>query len=217
MTRHPGSRPRLLLADDHALVAEGLRSMLAPKFDVVGVVEDGRTLVQVAEELKPDVILVDISMPQLNGIEAARRLKKALPKTKLIFVTMHEDATFVTEALRAGASGYVVKKAAPQELVAAIQEVLRGRTYVTSLVTKGLVDTLLAHRPPAGTFGRLTPRQREVLQLVAEGRSIKEIAGILNLSPRTVEFHKCALVRALGVRTTAELTAYAIRHGIAAG
>ncbi len=203
-----------MLADDHALVLGGIKGMLESSYDVVGVAEDGRQLVRAAEELKPDIILLDISMPQLNGIEVARRLAKSLPDTKLIFVTMHADATFVTAALKAGASGYVIKKSAPRELVKAIEEVRRGRTYVTPLVTRGFVDSVLAPYESSETFGRLTPRQREVLQLVAEGHSIKEIAARLFISPKTVEFHKSRIMKALGLRNTAELVKYALKHGI---
>ena len=203
-----------MLADDHALVLGGLRSMLEAKFDIAGVAEDGRTLLRAAEQLKPDVILLDISMPQLNGIEVARRLSKSLPKSKLIFVTMHADATFVTEALRAGASGYVVKKSAPKELMTAIEEVLQGRTYVTPLVTKGFLESVLPRHVLLEQTGRLTPRQREVLQLVAEGQSVKEIADGLFIAPKTVEFHKARIMQALGLHSTAQLVKYAIKHRI---
>jgi len=213
--RHSAKRPRLMLADDHQLVLGGLRSLLEAKFDVIGVAGDGRSLVRRAERLKPDIVLLDISMPKLNGIEAARMLSKSLPESKLIFVTMHADATFVSEALKAGASGYVIKRAAPEELVAAIDEVWRGRTYITPLVTKGFVDSVLAPHSSGEPFGRLTERQREVLQLVAEGQSVKETAATLHIAPKTVEFHKSNIMRALGLRSTAELVKYAIKHGIA--
>jgi DNA-binding NarL/FixJ family response regulator len=154
-------------------------------------------------------------MPQLNGIEAARILSKSLPKAKIVFVTMHSDATFVNEALKAGASGYVLKRSAPEELVTAIEEVLRGRMYITPLVTRGFVDSVLPPYSSGEPFGRLTGRQREVLQLVAEGQSIKTIAATLLITPKTVEFHKANLMRALGLRSTAELVKYAIKHGIA--
>jgi DNA-binding NarL/FixJ family response regulator len=211
---HPIKRARLLLADDHLLVAAGLRSMLESKFDVVGMADNGRALVQAAEQLRPDVILLDISMPELNGIEAARKLRKLVPNAKLIFVTMHTDATFVTEAMRAGGSGYVAKQSAPTELVTAVEEVLRGHTYLTPLVTKDFVGHTLTTRSPAAPMGGLTPRQREVLQLVAEGRCAKEIAERLSVSPKTVEFHKSNILRVLGLRTTADLVKYAIRHGL---
>jgi DNA-binding NarL/FixJ family response regulator len=204
----------LVLADDHSLVAAGLRSILEGKFDVVGMADNGRALVRTAEQLRPDAVLLDISMPELNGIEAARQLRKLLPEVKLIFVSMHTDATFVREALRAGGSGYVAKQSAPAELATAIEEVLRGRTYLTPLVTKSFVEHTLTPESSTPSLGRLTPRQRVVLQLVAEGRSGKEIAARLGLSPKTVEFHKSNIMRALGLRTTADLVKYAVRHGL---
>jgi DNA-binding NarL/FixJ family response regulator len=209
------TKSRVLVADDHSLVAAGLRSMLEPTYDVVGVVDNGRAVVQAARRLNPDVILLDISMPELNGIEAARQLRKCVPSARLIFVTMHTDATVVAEALRAGCSGYVVKRSAPKELVTAIEEVLQGRTYLTPYVTKDLVDEALAARRPLDSFGRLTARQREVLQLLAEGRSNKEIATTLGISTKTVEFHRANIVRELGLSTTADLVKYALRHGLA--
>jgi len=212
---YPIKRARLMLADDHSLVAAGLRSMLESKFDVVGMSDNGRALVHDAKQLTPDVVLLDISMPELNGIEAARQLRKLLPRTKLVFVTMHTDATFVTEAMRAGGSGYVAKQSAPTELVTAVEEVLRGRTYLTPLVTRDFVDHTLTAHSSAAAIGGLTPRQREVLQLVAEGRSAKEIGERLRVSPKTVEFHKSNILRALGLRTTADLVKYAIRQGLA--
>jgi DNA-binding NarL/FixJ family response regulator len=210
----PIERVRVLLADDHSLVAAGLRSMLDSKFDVVGIADNGRALVQAAELLRPDVILLDISMPELNGIDAARKLRKLVPNAKLIFVTMHTDASFVREALRAGGSGYVTKQSAPAELVTAVEEVLRGHTYLTPVVTRNFVDQTLTGPSSAAPAGELTPRQREVLQLVAEGRSAKDIAESLGISPKTVEFHKSNVLRSLGLRTTADLVKYAIRHGL---
>jgi DNA-binding NarL/FixJ family response regulator len=207
-------RARLLVADDHSLVAAGIRSMLEPKYDVVGMAGSGRMLVRAAEQLKPDVILLDISMPELNGIEAARQILKAEPRSKIIFVTMYADATFVTEAMRIGACGYVLKRAAPQELVTAIEQVLRGRIYLSPLVTKDMLTSLLGNRGLDGPFGALTPRQREILQLVAEGRTAKEIGAALHISLKTVEFHKSRLMRALGLQTSADVVKYAIRHGI---
>jgi DNA-binding NarL/FixJ family response regulator len=208
-------RPRLLLADDHTLVLEGFRKLLESEFDLVGAVEDGRALVAAAQKLRPDVILLDISMPLLNGIEAARQLKKLVPDTKLVFLTMHADPAYVTEAFRVGASGYLLKRSAASELVSAIHEVLKGRSYVTPLATKDMLDTFLGRAPEPGRLSRdLTSRQREVLQLVAEGHSAKEIATILNVSVKTVEFHKARLMRQLSLRGTAELTKYAVQHGI---
>lgn len=208
------NRPRVLLADDHTMILAGLRSLLESDFDLVGTAEDGRALLDAAAQLKPDVIMIDISMPLLNGIEAARQLKKAVPQSKIIFLTMHADVAYVKEAFRAGASGYLIKRSAATELVTAINEVMKGRTYVTPLVTKDMMESFLEPSDaPDKLQGKLTPRQREVLQLVAEGHSNKEIASILNVSAKTVEFHKYNLMQALGIRTTAELTQYAMRHG----
>ena len=208
-------RPRLLLADDHTLLLEGIRLMLAPEFELVGSVEDGQALLAAAKTLKPDVILLDISMPVLNGIDAARRLRKLLPSAKLIFLTMHADPDYVAEAFRAGAMGYLLKRAAASELLTAIREVLKGNHYVSPLVTRNALELLISSQKPRGKVSdRLTPRQREVLQLVAEGRSRKEIASILNISVKTVEFHKATLMRELKLGTTADFTRYAIEHGI---
>jgi DNA-binding NarL/FixJ family response regulator len=208
-------RPRVLLADDHTLVADGLRRILEPECEVVGTVEDGRSLLVAAEKLQPDIILLDISMPLLNGVDAARRLREAVPGAKVIFVTMHADATYVAGAFRAGASGYVLKRCASMELLTAVHEVLRGRAYVTPLITKDMSGELPAWMLGSGVAsGELTVRQREVVQLVAEGRSIKEIAVILKISGKTVTFHKSNVMRRLSIRTTAELTKYALQHGI---
>jgi DNA-binding NarL/FixJ family response regulator len=179
-------RPRVLLADDHTLVAEGLRRILEPECEVVGAVEDGRSLLAAAEQLKPDIILLDISMPLLNGVDAARRLRDAAPSAKVIFVTMHADATYVTRAFGAGASGYVLKRCAAMELLNAVHEVLKGRTYVTPLIRKDILGELPGWPLGSGeASGELTDRQREVVQLVAEGHPVKEIAAILNISRKT--------------------------------
>jgi DNA-binding NarL/FixJ family response regulator len=208
-------KPRLLLADDHTLLLEGIRLLLEPEFELVGSVEDGQTLLVAAKTLKPDVILLDISMPRLNGIDAARRLRKILPSARLIFLTMHAGADYVTEAFRAGAMGYILKRAAASELLTAIHTVLKGNHYVSPLVTRNSLDLLISSSKPKGKLSdRLTPRQREVLQLVAEGRSRKEIASILNISVKTVEFHKGKLMRELNLQTVADFTRYAIEHGI---
>jgi DNA-binding NarL/FixJ family response regulator len=206
-------RPRVLLADDHMLVIEGLRRILEGECEVVGAVEDGRSLLKAAEKLKPDIVLLDISIPLLNGVEAARRLRKTVPAAKLIFVTMHADATYVTGAFRAGASGYVLKRCASMELVSAIREVLKGHTYITPLVRRDISGAALGS-PVGEVSGDLTERQREVVQLVAEGHSVKEIAAILSISFKTVAFHKSNVMRRLGMRSTAELTKYALDHGI---
>jgi DNA-binding NarL/FixJ family response regulator len=208
-------RPRVLIADDHTLVVDGLRKILEPECQVVGTVEDGRSLLVAAENTKPDIILLDISMPLLNGVEAARRIRAAVPGARLIFVTMHADATYVAGAFRAGASGYVLKRCASLELLKAVREVLSGRPYVTPLI-KNDTPLELPGWPldPGGPSGELTDRQREVVQLVAEGRTVKEIAVILNISGKTVAFHKTNVMRRLGIRRTAELTKYAWEHGI---
>lgn len=208
-------RPRVLVADDHTLVLDGLRKILDPECEVVGAVEDGRSLLAAAARLKPDIILLDISMPLLNGVEAARRLRAAAPDAKVIFVTMHADATYVAGAFRAGASGYVLKRCASVELLEAINQVLAGRAYVTPLIRKNIPDKLPGWPLESGEdSGELTVRQREVVQLVAEGHSVKEIAAILNISGKTVAFHKTNVMRRLGIRSTAELTKYALEHGI---
>ena len=207
-------RPRVLLADDHALVVEGLRRLLERDFDLVGAVTDGRTVIAAAERLRPDVILLDISMPNLNGIDAARQLTRLVPDSKVVFVTMHGDPAYVAEAFRAGASGYLLKRCAARELIEAIRAVLAGRSYVTPLVP-GSHRAVEARESSRRRSEPLTPRQREVLQLIAEGRVAKEIAAALRVSVRTVEFHKAAIMSRLEIRTTAELTRYAIAHGLA--
>jgi DNA-binding NarL/FixJ family response regulator len=211
------SRPRVLLGDDHTLVLDGFRKLLEDRCEVVGTAEDGRTLLRMAQELQPDIVTLDISMPQLNGVDAARKLKKILPRTKLIFVTMHADPAYVNEAFKAGASGYLLKRSAGSELLQAIQSVMDGQCYVTPLVAKGLVQSVITGgRPQVLKDTLLTARQREVLQLVAEGMTVKEIASALNLSPKTVEFHKSQIMTELDLHTTAELTKYALVHGLLA-
>jgi DNA-binding NarL/FixJ family response regulator len=208
-------KPRVLLADDHSLVLEGFRRILEDECEIVGTVEDGRALLECAARLKPHVVLLDISMPLLNGIDATRQLKKALPDIKVIFVTMHADPAYLNEAFKAGASGYLLKRSAGSELAQAIHSVLEGNYFVTPLLTKGLVTSAIGDAPiPATRQSVLTPRQREVLQLVAEGKAVKEIAQLLNISPKTVEFHKAQIMEQLDLRTTAELTKYAMAHGL---
>jgi DNA-binding NarL/FixJ family response regulator len=207
---------RLLLADDHTILLEGLKALLAPEFDVVATSADGRAVLEAAERHQPDLILLDISMPGLNGIGAARRLKQSNPGAKLIILTMHSDLSFVSAAFEAGVSGYVLKQSAATELVAALHDVDRGRRYISSLIRKRLGREMHAFlRQPKKLLGDLTSRQREVLQLLAEGRVRKEIAQILGVSVKTVEFHKQKICEKLGIHTNAALTAYAIRHGIA--
>jgi len=208
-------RPRILLADDHRIVVEGLRGLLEPEFEIVGIVEDGRALLDAAEKLRPDVIVADISMPLLNGIDSVRQIKKTHEEIKVVFLTMHPDVTYAASAFEAGASGYVLKHSAPLELVTAIQSALRGKTYVTPLLAGELMQFYKERPEKRNELGKLTRRQSEVLQLLAEGRTAKEIAAILKISPRTVEFHKYRIMADLGITNVAELVQYAIRHGIA--
>ena len=211
-------RPRLLLADDHKLVLDGFQRILAPKFEIVARVEDGRALLAAAQRWRPDVILVDISMPLLNGIDAARHLSKSCPEAKLIVVTMHSEKAYIVEAFRAGASGYILKRSKPAELLAAISAVIRGERYVTPALGMDAEDVWnRAKRPRNRKLPGLTARQREVLQLVAEGRSNKEIAALLDISVKGVEFHKSMLTRKLGTTNSAELTRYAITYGLGGG
>ena len=206
-------RPRVLLADDHALLLGAFEKLLAEDCDIVGQVSDGRALVAAADQLRPDIIVLDISMPLLNGLEAARQIKQNLRSVKLIFVTMNEDTDLAAEAFRAGASGYVLKQSATSELLTAIRQVMAGRSYVTPLITEGLVGSLM-HPNGRTPSQELTPRQREVLQLLAEGRSMKEVANLLNLTPRTVAFHKYRIMEQLKIKSTAELVQYAVKHHI---
>jgi DNA-binding NarL/FixJ family response regulator len=203
------------MADDHTLVLEGIRKLLEIEFELVGTVEDGRALLRAAEQLRPDVILLDISMPLLNGIEACRQLVKLMPKARVIFLTMHTDVVYVEEAFRAGGVGYLLKRSAASELSSAINAVMRGRRYVTPLID-WKESTVSVPRKDANKTAseRLSPRQREVLQLVAEGRANKEIAALLHVSEKTVDFHKSCIKRELMLNSTAELTQFAIKHHI---
>ena len=208
-------KPSVLMADDHSLILAGLRKLVEADCDVVGTVEDGRALVEAAQELRPDLILLDISMPLLNGLEAARQLRTLVPDSKIIFLTMHASPTYATEAFQAGASGYLLKHSAAEELSQAIKSVLQGRHYLTPLLTKEVMDSVLSPSTgERGTATALTARQREVLQLVAEGHGTKEIATILSLSVKTVEFHKARLMQQLDLHSIADLTKYAITQGI---
>ncbi|RPH60121.1 MAG: DNA-binding response regulator [Acidobacteria bacterium] len=207
------AKPRVLLADDHTLVLGAFEKLLGSECEIVGQVSDGRALVSAAEQLKPDLIVLDIAMPLLNGLEAGRQIKHKLRNVKLVFLTMNEDADLAAEAFRSGASAYLLKRSAASELSIAIHEVMQGRSYVTPLVTEGLVGSLL-NADDRGSTQELTPRQREVLQLLAEGRSMKEVASVLNLTPRTVAFHKYRMMEQLNVKSTAELVQYAVKHHI---
>jgi DNA-binding NarL/FixJ family response regulator len=208
---------RILLADDHALMLEGLTRLLAQDFEIVGTVANGRTLLAEVDRLRPDLVLLDVGMPEMNGIEAARRIAKSYPDTKIVFISQQLDPAYLHAAFNAGAMGYVAKQSAATELVRAIRLAFRNRYYVTPLAVgdKFQFSGFGTRRNPAAMFGGdLTPRQREVLQLVAEGKSTKEISAALKISPKTVEFHRNSLMDELGVRTTAELTRYALARGI---
>lgn len=202
---------RVLLADDHAIVSQGLEALLQESFELVGSVRDGRALVASVAEFKPDVAVTDISMPGLNGLEAIRQIKKFRPTTKIVALTMHSEPTLVAEALKAGASGYVLKSSAVEELERAIREVMLGRTYVTSLIAKDVFAVLMEVSGAENPEPQLTARQREVLQLIGEGRTMKEIAATLNISPRTAESHKYDMMHALGCKTTADLIRHAVK------
>jgi len=208
------ARPRILLGDDHVLVVEGFRRILQAAFDVAGTAADGPTLVNEALRLKPDVILIDISLPLMNGIEAARQIKKEMPAARLIFLTMHSDLTYLRDALALGASGYLLKSAAGKELVNAVREVLAGRNYVTPEITKAIPDLRLRQALQRGQVPGLTPRQQQVLKLVASGRSNTEIAAALGVSVRTVRFHRAEITQKLGISGTTALTKYAMTHGM---
>jgi DNA-binding NarL/FixJ family response regulator len=207
-------RRRVLLADDHTLLLGAFEKLLEHEYTVVGAVSDGRALLSAAAELRPDVIVLDIAMPLLNGLDAARQLKKTMPKIKLIFLTMNEDPNVASEAFRAGASGYLLKTSASSELSKAIKEALCGRSYVTPIITQGMVDSLIRRPVDDRAAPQLTPRQREVLQLLAEGRSMKEAAKILNVTPRTVAFHKYRMMEQLNLKNNSDLIQYALRECI---
>src|SRR6266496_2645424 len=208
-------RARILLADDHALLLEAFENLLEPEFEVVATANDGRELLRKAAELKPDLIVLDISMPLLNGLDAGRQIKKILPTVKLVYLTMNQDLDLVTEALQMGANGYVLKNSAASELREAIRRGLRGGTYVTPLITRKMDGFLLQDPMRRKQVISLTPRQREVLQLLAEGRSMKEAAHILNLTPRTIAFHKYRMMDYFNIHSTAELVKFAGRQQVA--
>jgi len=206
---------RVLLADDHAIVLEGLRHILEPEFEIVGEVADGRALVSVALIFRPEIIITAISLPRLNGIEAAREIRKINRKVKIIFLTMHADPSYAVSALDAGGSAYILKSAEVAEILVAIREVLSGRVYVSPSIDKEVLRVQMdrtGRREEAQTG--LTPRQREVLRLLAEGKSLKEVAAVLKISVKTVEFHKYRIMNQLGIRTNAEMTKYAVKVGV---
>jgi DNA-binding NarL/FixJ family response regulator len=206
--------PRVMLADDHTLLVEAFRRLLESKCEIVGAACDGRTLLETAPALKPDVIVLDISMPLLNGLDAARELKAVMPAVRIIFLTMNEDPDLAVEAMRLGASGYLLKKSAASELFRAIQEALKGKVYVTPQIARGLRELFIQNPHPKRQDRSLTPRQRQVVQLLAEGRSMKQAADVLKVTPRTVAFHKYRIMEGLGLKTSAELVQFAIKNRI---
>lgn len=206
-------RPRILLADDHTLVVEAFKNLLEPQFEVVGTVADGRALLELAPKLAPDVILVDLAMPCLNGMDAGERLKQMLPHTKLIVLTMTEDASVAAEAMKRWAHGFLLKKSAGSELIRAIKEVLKGESYITPKMAKRLLDEFVRDPHPAQPKS-LTPRQREVLQLLAEGHTMKEVADVLHVTPRTVAFHKYRIMDEFGIKTNSDLVRFAIKEHV---
>jgi DNA-binding NarL/FixJ family response regulator len=205
------AKPRVIVADDHTLLAEAFEKLLSPECDVVARVADGRALVNAVREHHPDVVVLDLAMPLLNGLEAARQIKQFDRAIKLVFVTMNEDPDLAAEAFRVGGSAYLLKRAAGSGLLTAIREAMKHRSYVTPLVTEGMLGSLM-HATTESPSRQLTSRQREVLQLLAEGKSMKEVASILNVTARTVAFHKYRMMEQLKIRTNAELIQYAIRH-----
>jgi DNA-binding NarL/FixJ family response regulator len=207
-------RPRVLLADDHTMLLDAFRRLLEPRCQIVGTACDGRALLELAADTEPDVIVLDIGMPRLNGMDACAQILRKMPDVRLVFLTVNEDPDVAVEAIGLGASGYLLKNSASGELFTAIERALAGRTYVTPLVTKGVPLGVFLRRTAKPATEKLTPRQREVLQLLAEGRAMKEVADLLQVSARTVAFHKYAIMEQLGVKTSAELVQYALEHGI---
>jgi DNA-binding NarL/FixJ family response regulator len=207
-------RTRVLLADDHQMLVDALKGVLEPKFEVVGTVRDGRTLLRETAKLQPEVVVVDVAMPELNGLDAARQIKHNMPNVKVVFMTMNEDPDLVGEAFRAGASAFLLKQAAAFELTDAIDKVLKGGSYVTPRAAQGQANIALREPPARDHAPEPTPRQREVIQLLAEGRSMKEVASTLNITKRTVAAHKYAVMELLQLKTNADLMQYAIKHRI---
>lgn len=207
-------RPRVILADDHKLVAEALHKLISAQYEVVAVVSNGHELLKSATSLKPDVVVIDIAMPLLNGLEAGRQLKEEMPGIKLVFLTMNEDPDLALEAMDAGASGYVLKQSAAEELVEALGAAVRGKSYVTRQIARGMQESFTRNPNGRSRTRSVTPRQRQVVQLLAEGKSMKEAADVLNVTPRTVAFHKYRLMQDLGLKTTAEIVQFAIKNRI---
>jgi len=208
------TRPRLMLVDDHTILVEAFRKLLEPFYDVVGSVADGRALLEVAPQLVPEVVVLDIGLPLMNGLEAGIRLKEQLPNVKLVFLTMNDDPDLAVEAMRSGASAYLLKNSAAEELLRAIQMALKGNRYVTPLIAKGMEKSFIKNPEATGQAKSLTPRQREVVQLLAEGKSMKEVADVLNVKERTVAFHKYRVMEKLNLGTSAELVQFAIKSRI---
>ncbi len=207
-------RARLLLADDHSLISAAFENLLKPRFDVVETCRDGLSLLAAAEQHNPDFIVLDISMPRLNGLDAARRLRKILPQCRLVFLTMNDDPDVAAEAFRIGASGYLLKTSHVDELFQAIDQVLLGRTYITPLIAEGMVRAMSTYKGESENGAKISPRQRQVLQLLAEGNSMKEVARFLKISQRTVAFHKYRIMEQLKLKSTAELVRFAVKEGI---
>jgi DNA-binding NarL/FixJ family response regulator len=205
---------RVLLADDHTILLEAFKGLLEAECEVVGTVTDGRQLISAAVKLKPDVIVSDISMPNLNGLDACRKIKKQLPDIKLIFLTVSHDAELVAEAIRMGADGYLLKSSAASELFQAIKSAMSGGTYITPLVTRDMIGSLTSSVDKRASLDKLTVRQREVLQLLAEGMTMKKVASVLNVTPRTVAFHKYRMMDDLHITSNAELIQFAVKHGL---
>lgn len=208
------TRTRILLADDHTMICAGFQKLLEPHYEIVGSVADGRALVRAANELRPDVVLLDIGMPLLNGLDAARALKKTMPQVKLIFLTMNTDSDVASEAFRAGASAYLLKTSEPSELLQAVHNVIRGISYITPQVSRAMEETFVRDPQALNRPKQLSPRQREVLHMLAEGRSLVEIASLLQITHRTARFHKARIMEELEVTTISELVKYAIKHGM---
>lgn len=206
--------PRVILADDHTILAEAFRKLLEPHCEIVGTVADGRELLEAASKLHPDVVVLDIGMPLMNGLEAGRRLKEQRPSVKLIFLTMNEDRDLAVEAMRCGASGYLLKSSAASELIGAIQMALKGKSYVTPQIARGMQKAFINNPGAKKRAKVLSARQREVVQLLAEGKSMKQIASVLNVTPRTVAFHKYRVMETLHLDTTAQLIQFAIKSKI---
>jgi DNA-binding NarL/FixJ family response regulator len=207
-------KPTVLIADDHTMIVDAFRKLLEPHYEIIATVSDGRALLEMAPGLKPDVITIDIGMPRLNGLAAGQRLKQLLPKTKIIYVTMNEDGDLAAEAIRAGSSGYLLKSSAGSELLKAIHLALRGDSYVTPLIKQAMEESFIRSPVAKASTRKLTPRQIEVLQLLAEGRLMKEVAAVLGLTPRTVAFHKYRIMEILGIHSNAELIQFAVTHHV---